>query len=170
MTQSDLAYLNSTLQGLAFKSNGKSAGNNFCQELCMIVPRGEGVSGDQTKVNPQCNDLRRVLAALKEEERSPPESKPLVIPSEPKNQKSVGHETMSSPSSSTTQKEKDLGSSVKKALPTTVNSTVNATISATSPGVTPSNSSGSNSQVQTTIVKSTSAKPNIQETSVKEDP
>ena len=80
MTQSDLAYLNSTLQGLAFKSNGKSAGNNFCQELCMIVPRGEGGSGDQTKVNPQCDDLRRVLAALKEEERSPPESKPLVIP------------------------------------------------------------------------------------------
>jgi len=175
MTQSDLAYLNSTLQGLAFKSNGKSAGNNFCQELCMIVPRGEGGSGDQTKVNPQCDDLRRVLAALKEEERSPPESKPLVIPSEPKNSKSVGQEAMSSPSSSTTQKEKELGSSVKKALPT-ANSTVNSTVSATSPGMTPSNPSGSNSQTSSTIVKSTSAvkstsgKPNIQEISVKENP
>merc|ERR1719300_316529 len=101
----------------------------------MIVPREEGGSGDQTRVNPQCDDLRRVLAALKEEERSPPESKPLVIPSEPKNQKSVGQEAMSSPSSSTTQKEKDLGSSVKKALPTAANSTINTTINATSPGV-----------------------------------
>ena len=87
--------------------------------------------------------------------------------SEPKNSKSVGQEAMSNPSSSTTQKEKELGSSVKKALPT-ANSTVNSTVSATSPGMTPSNPSGSNSQTSSTIVKSTSAvkstsgKPNIQ--------
>ena len=72
--------------------------------------------------------------------------------------------------SSLTQKEKELGSSVKKALPTAANSTVNTTINATSPGVPPSNLSGSNSQVQTSsaivkstsAVQSTSAKPNIQ--------
>ena len=79
LNQSDLAFARGTLEGFA-KSNDGSAGNNFCQELCMIVPREEGGSGDQTRVNPQCDDLRRVLAALKEEERSPPESKPLVIP------------------------------------------------------------------------------------------
>ena len=108
--------------------------------------------------------------------------------SEPKNPKSVGQEAMSSPSSSGVpvhQNTTQLGSSVKKALPTAANSSV----SATSPGVTPSNPSGSNSQVQTSstvsnsnaqdkltqelegskvegvqpsAVKSTSAKPNIQ--------